>query len=146
MLLNSYMKALFLIAIVAVFYACQGNGNGTKPYVLMIPVEAFVSKGADAVTEKIESDTVEVPSALAAYSKGIQKYASVLMHVEQFPDSIKGVKGLSILDDQGKDVVSTVPQHQRDSIIMNFLQFARRSDIPYYDRVKDFELKLMKAR
>src|SRR3546814_1678771 len=106
----------------------------------------LVSKGADAVVEKIESDTVEVLSASAAYSKGIQKYAAVLMHVEQFPDSIKEVKDLSILDDQGQDVVPTVPQHQRDSIIMHFIQFARRSDIPYYDRVKDFELKLMKAR
>ncbi len=140
------MKALFLLIWVAVFCACQGAGNGAKPYVLVIPVEAYVAKGGDAIVEKIESDTVEVPSALAAYAKGVQKYAAVLMHVEQFPDSIKEVKGLSILDNQGTDVVPTVPQHQRDSIIMHFIQFARRSDIPYYERVKDFELKLMKAR
>ncbi len=140
------MKAVFLITLAAAFWACQGNGNHAKPYIVVIPVEAYAAKGADALVEKIESDTVEVPSILAAYSKGIQKYAAVLMHVEQFPDSIKGVKGLSILDNQGNDIVPTVPQHQRDSIIMHFIQFARRSDIPYYDRVKDFELKLMKAR
>lgn len=140
------MKPLFLIALVAVLCACQGNQNANRPYVLVIPVEAYVSKGSDAVVEKTESDTVAVPSALAAYSKGIQKYAAVLMHVEQFPDSVKEVKALHILDDQGQDVVPTVPQHQRDSIIMHFIQFARGSDIPYYDRVKDFELKLMKAR
>src|SRR3546814_9266249 len=116
------MKIAFLIALVVVFCACQGNGNGTKPYILVIPVDTYVSKGADAVVEKIESDTVEVLSASAAYSKGIQKYAAVLMHVEQFPDSIKEVKGLSILDDQGQDVVPTVPQHQRDRIIMHFIQ------------------------
>lgn len=140
------MKALFLIASVIAFCACQGNGDGTKPYILLIPVDTYVSKGGDAVVEKIESDTVKVPSALAAYSKGVQKYAAVLMHVEQFPDSIKEVKGLRILNGQGEDIVSAVPQQQRDSIIMHFIQFARRSDIPYYDRVKDFELKLMKAR
>lgn len=140
------MKAISLLTLVAFFCACQRDGHTTKPYVLVVPVEAYTSKGADAVVEKIESDTVEVTSALAAYSKGIQKYAAVLMHVEQFPDSVKGVKALTILNDQGKDVVPDVPQHQRDSIIMHFIQFARRSDIPYYDRVKDFELKLMKAR
>ncbi|MEC3878890.1 hypothetical protein [Parapedobacter sp. 10938] len=140
------MKAIVLITLVAFFCACQGNGNGAKPYVLVVPIAAYVSKGADEIVEKIESDTVEVPTALAAYSKGIQKYAAVLMHVEQFPDSIKEVKALSILDDQGNDIVPSVPQHQRDSVIMHFIQFARRSNIPYYDRVKDFELKLMKAR
>ncbi|MGV3763901.1 hypothetical protein [Parapedobacter sp.] len=140
------MKTVFLITLVGLFCGCQGSGNDAKSYILMIPMDTYVSKGASAVVEKIESDTVEVPSALAAYSKGIQKYAAVLMHVEQFPDSIKEVKGLSILDGQGQDIVPTVPQHQRDSIIMHFIQFARRSDIPYYDRVKDFELKLMKAR
>ena len=141
------MKTIFLIALGAIFYACQGNGNkADRPYILVIPIEAYASKGADEVVEKIESDTVEVSSALAAYSKGVQKYAAVLMHVEQFPDSIKEVKGLSILDNEGKNIVSTVPQNQRDSVIMHFIQFARRSDIPYYERVKDFELKLMKVR
>lgn len=140
------MKTIRLIALVIAFCACQGNGDGTKPYILVIPVDTYASKGGDAVVEKIESDTVKVPSPLAAYSKGVQKYAAVLMHVEQFPDSIKEVKGLRILDGQGENVVSAVPQQQRDSIIMHFIQFARRSDIPYYDRVKDFELKLMKVR
>src|SRR5690606_13160277 len=141
------MKAVFFIAFGVIFYACQRNGNhANRSYIIAIPVEAYGARGADAVVEKIESDTVEAPSALAAYSKGVQKYASVLMHVAQFPDSIKEVKDLRILDDGGVDIVSTVPQNQRDSIIMHFIQFARRSDIPYYDRVKDFELKLMKIR
>ena len=124
---------------------CQGGKDATK-YILVIPVKAYPSQGSDTVVEKIESDTVAVPSVLAAYSKGIQKYAAVLMHVAQFPDSIAGVQGLRILDNDGKDVAATVPQHQRDSIIMDFIQFARSSDIPYYERVKDFELKLMNAR
>ena len=137
----------FAIILLTALCACQGNKKDTnKPYVLAIPVETYSKKGSDAVVEKIETDTVQVPSALAAYSKGIQKYAAVLMHIEQFPDSIKGAKGINIFDKQGHDIVPTVPQHQRDSIIMNFIQFARRSDIPYYERVKDFELKLMLAR
>ena len=141
------MKAGSLIKLIAVLCACQGNRKHTnKPYILVVPVEAYVKKGSDAVVEKIESDTVEVSSALAAYSKGIQKYAAVLMHLAQFPDSIKGTKAIKIWDEEGNDVVPGIPQHQRDSVIMHFIQFARRSDIPYYDRVKDFELKLMIAR
>lgn len=140
------MKKIAII-LLTVLCACQGNQkNNNRSYVLVIPVETYSKKGSDIMVEKIETDTVEVPSALAAYSKGIQKYAAVLMHVEQFPDSVKRVKGINIWDDQGNDVVPAIPQHQRDSIIMNFIQFARRSDIPYYDRVKDFELKLMLAR
>jgi len=137
-----------LIALLLVsLCACTGNKKkGDRPYILAITVETFAKKGTDAVVEKLETDTVTVPTPLAAYSKGIQKYAAVLMHTEQFPDSIKGVSGLKIMDETGSDVVPSVPQDQRDSVIMNFIQFARRSNIPYYDRVKDFELKLMKAR
>lgn len=140
------MRIVLLIAVIAVLCACQGNQHAPKPYVLVVPVDVYTAKGAEEVAEKTETDTVEVSSALEAYNKGIQKYAAVLMHVAQFSDSIKEVKALRILDDGGADVVPAVPQEQRDSIIMNFIQFARRSDIPYYDRVKDFELKLMKAR
>ncbi len=133
--------------LVAALCACTGNKEtGAKPYVLAITVETYAKKGSDALVEKLETDTVTVSSPLAAYSKGVQKYAAVLMHVEQFPDSVKGVSGLKIMDEKGSDVVPSVPQNQRDSVIMNFIQFARRSNIPYYDRVKDFELKLMKAR
>lgn len=137
----------FAIILLTALCACQGNQKNTnKSYILAIPVETYSKKGSDVIVEKIETDTVYVPSALAAYSKGIQKYAAVLMHVGQFPDSIKGVKGITIWDEQGQNVVPAVPQDQRDSVIMNFIQFARRSDIPYYERVKDFELKLMLAR
>lgn len=140
------MRILLLTAVIAVLCACQGNQNTPKPYVLVVPVDVYTAKGTEEVAEKTETDTVEVASPLEAYNKGIQKYAAVLMHVAQFPDSVKEVKALRIIDTDGTDVVPAVPQEQRDSVIMNFIQFARRSDIPYYDRVKDFELKLMKAR
>lgn len=135
-----------MMAVAAIWCACQGNQNAAKPYVLVMPIDAYTAKGADEVVEKTETDTVEVGSPLTAYRMGIQKYAAVLMHVAQFPDSIKEVKALQIFNEAGEDVLPTVPQAQRDSVIMNFIQFARGSDIPYYDRVKDFELKLMKAR
>jgi|SRR5690606_1628202 len=140
------MRILLLTAVIAALCACNGNQNNPKPYVLVVPVDVYTAKGKGEVAEKVETDTVRVGSPLEAYNKGVQKYASVLMHVSQFPDSVKEVKALRILNDAGEDVVSSVPQEKRDSIIMNFIQFARRSDIPYYDRVKDFELKLMKAR
>ncbi|WP_257670308.1 hypothetical protein [Parapedobacter tibetensis] len=146
------MNRCLLLVLVVILCACdRGNKNTNKPYVLAIAVETYANakkdkKAPDAVVEKIETDTVMVPSALAAYSKGIQKYAAVLMHIQQFPDSIKGTKGIKIWDEKDNDIVATIPQSQRDSIVMNFIQFARRSSIPYYKRVKDFELKLMTAR
>ena len=139
-------KCLLLFLFVILCGCGSGNKDANKPYVLAIEVETFDKKKKDVVIPKTETDTVTVNSALAAYSKGVQKYAAVLMHIQQFPDSIRGTKGMKIWDDQGIDVVPTIPQHQRDSVIMNFIQFARRSTIPYYDRVKDFELKLMTAR
>ena len=138
-------RCLVLFLFVLLCSCGSDNKDANKPYVLAIEVETY-DKKKDVVIAKTETDTVTVNSALAAYSKGVQKYAAVLMHIQQFPDSIKGTKGMEIWDDQGNDVVPTIPQHQRDSVIMNFIQFARRSTIPYYDRVKDFELKLMTAR
>ncbi|MBK1441051.1 hypothetical protein JHJ32_13710 [Parapedobacter sp. ISTM3] len=141
------MKKPLIVILLALLGACDGTKkDANRPYVLAVTVEAYEKKKSAALIEKKETDTVEAANALAAYGKGIQKYAAVLMHIQQFPDSIKGTKGLAIFDEQGNDVVPTIPQHQRDSVIMNFIQFARRSTIPYYDRVKDFELKLMSAR
>ncbi|SEL34480.1 hypothetical protein [Parapedobacter koreensis] len=141
------MKKQGTILLLALLGACHGTEkNVSKSYVLAVAVETYERKGSDAIIEKTETDTVEASTALAAYSKGIQKYAAVLMHIQQFPDSVKGTKGLKIWDGQGNDIVPTIAQSQRDSVIMNFVQFARRSNIPYYDRVKDFELKLMTAR
>ncbi len=139
-------KYLLLFLVVALAACGTGGDQASQSYVLAVEVEAYENKGKGAVVEQVETDTVAANSALTAYSKGIQKYAAVLMHVQQFPDSIKATKGLKIWDEQGVDVVPAIPQHQRDSVIMNFIQFARRSTIPYYDRVKDFELKLMNAR
>jgi len=139
--------ALFLLFIV--LFGCSGNDKkGNQPYELVVAVElARGGKpgGANMIVQ-MEVDTVDASSSLTAYSKGIQRYAAMLMHIQQFPDSISGLKGLMVRDEEGNDVVPTLPQTQRDSIIMNFIQFARRSDIPYYERVKDFELKLMTAR
>lgn len=144
--MNGYVVLIFVISGILLAACGPGNGDGSGSYVLSVTVEAFQGKDQDAVVQQFEKDTVSAPSAVAAYSKGIQKYASVLMHVEQFPDSIHGLNGLKIYNSKGEDIVGTIPQAQRDSVIMNFIQFARRSTIPYYDRVKDFELKLMNAR
>lgn len=126
--------------------ACGPQKREDESYVLSVTVQAYDGKEETTTVDRFEKDTVLATSALAAYNKGIQKYAAVLMHIQQFPDSIAGVNGLEIYNSEGQEVISTIPQTQRDSIIMNFIQFARRSTIPYYERVKDFELKLMTAR
>jgi hypothetical protein len=142
------MKLWFVLFTAAVLSAgCQNEkDNADRHYVLSVSLDVYAKGGTDALVEKAETDTVQAPSPLAAYSKGVQKYAAVLMHIQQYPDSIKSTKELRIFDEEGNNVVPAIPQAQRDSVIMNFIQFARRSDIPYYERVKDFELKLMKVR
>ena len=137
---------LFIIVALLAVVSCGQPKPENAEYVLSVQVEAYAGKNQTNPVTQYERDTVVAKTVLAAYGKGIQKYASVLMHVEQFPDSIARVGKLAISDSNGKDVVSTIPQTQRDSVIMNFIQFARQSTIPYYDRVKDFELKLMAAR
>ncbi|PPL04423.1 hypothetical protein [Parapedobacter indicus] len=141
-------KGVFFLLCV-IFFGCSGTGKkGNQPYELVVAVELAGGGKPDGPNRivQMEVDTVDASSSLTAYSKGIQRYAAMLMHIQQFPDSINGLKGLMVRDGKGNDIVAAIPQTQRDSIIMNFIQFARRSDIPYYERVKDFELKLMTAR
>ncbi len=141
-------KGIFFL-LCLIFFGCSGNGKkGNRPYELIVAVELAGSGKADrpGTIVQIAADTVDASSSLTAYSKGIQRYAAMLMDIQQFPDSISGLKGLMVRNEEGNDIVPTISQTQRDSVIMNFIQFARRSDIPYYERVKDFELKLMTAR
>ena len=138
----------FLLCIV--LFGCAGNGQkGDQPYELVIAVElegGGKPSGPNEIIQIVIADTVDAPSSLVAYSKGVQRYAAMLMEIQQFPDSIRGLKSLMVKDAEGQNIVPTLPATQRDSVLMNFIQFARRSDIPYYDRVKDFELKMMTAR
>lgn len=139
--------AFFLLCVV--LFGCSGSDKkGSQRYELVVAVEleGGGKPGGPNRIVQMEVDTVDASSSLTAYSKGIQRYAAMLMHIQQFPDSISGLKGLMVRDDQGTNIVPAIPQTQRDSVIMNFIQFARRSNIPYYERVKDFELKLMTAR
>ena len=140
--------AFFLFCVV--FLSCSGNDKqGNQPYELVIAVElegGGKPGGPNAIIQMVPADTVDAPSSLAAYSKGVQRYAAMLMHIQQFPDSISGLKGLFVKDADGQDIIPTLPATQRDSVLMDFIQFARRSNIPYYDRVKDFELKMMTIR
>ena len=141
------MYRYFTFFVVSLWFAsCGPKKPGSATYIISVAVEAQSATDKSSVVEQFERDTITAPSVVEAYNKGVQKYAAVLMHVQQFPDSITGVRKLQIFDEKGQEIVSSIPQEQRDSVIMNFIQFARRSAIPYYDRVKDFELKLMTAR
>lgn len=141
-------KGVFFLLCAALAGCGRSEKGGSRSYELIVAVE-LTGKGKPGGPNgvvQVAADTVDASSPLAAYSKGVQRYAAMLMHIQQFPDSISGLKGLTVRDEAGNNVVPAIPTAQRDSIIMNFIQFARRSDIPYYDRVKDFELKMMTAR
>ena len=139
-------RCLIFFSVGLWFASCGPKKPDNAAYIISVAVEPQPATAKSNPEQRFERDTVIAPSVVEAYNKGVQKYAAVLMHIQQFPDSIAGVGKLQIFDEKGQEIVSSIPQEQRDSVIMNFIQFARRSTIPYYDRVKDFELKLMTAR
>lgn len=110
--------------------------------------EAKKSQSKTAVgTERVERDTVQASSVLDAYSKGIQKYAATLLDVHRNGEETRVDGGkLTVFDGQGANIIDGLSQTQRDSVVMNFIHFARRATIPYYEHVKDFELKVMAVR
>lgn len=138
---------------VAVAGACAGGGHdgGPAPYVIEVKLETFEAKKSQSKTatgtERVERDTVQASSTLDAYSKGVQKYAATLLDVHRNGRETRSDAGeLAVFDHEGADIVGALSQTQRDSIVMNFIHFARRATIPYHEHVKDFELKVMAVR
>lgn len=141
------------IAVLALAVGCsQGSGDGgAGSYVIEVTLETFEAKKSQLKnatgTELIARDTVQASSTQDAYSKGVQKYAAVLLDVHRNGEETRADGGkLAVYGSTDQDIISTLPQTQRDSIVMNFIHFARRATIPYYDHVKDFELKVMAVR
>lgn len=140
-----------IILVASLFWlcACSGSdGAGERPgYVILVDITAEREKKASEILGKQDSDTVDADSHIHAFSKGVQKYAHTLMrfHREEKLGSLRSAD-LQVLDRDGKDIVPTLTQTQRDSVLMEFIQFSRRSNIPYHDIVKDFELKVMEIR
>src|SRR5690606_18607366 len=108
----------FLLCIV--LFGCAGNGQkGDQPYELVIAVElegGGKPSGPNEIIQIVIADTVDAPSSLVAYSKGVQRYAAMLMEIQQFPDSIRGLKSLMVKDAEGQNIVPTLPATQRDSV------------------------------
>lgn len=87
----------------------------------------------------LESDHAQV------FSKAVQRYGAGLLLAKQQLDKDDVLHGIAIMDASGQVVDLQLSQQERDSLIMEFVKFARRSQTPYYD-VKDFELKMMTIR
>lgn len=144
---------LGLIAAVVATASCDSNGQetGSGTYIIEVSLETFEAKRStlkNAVgKERIERDTVGASSALNAFSKGVQKYAAVLLDIHRQGEETRAGSGeLIVLDEQGENIINRLSQIQRDSVMMNFIHFARGATIPYYEHVKDFELKVMAVR
>lgn len=133
--------------------ACGGGSPDSGPagYVIEVNLETFEAKKSQSKTavgnERVDRDTVQASSTLDAYSKGIQKYAATLLDVHRNGEETRVDGGkLAVFDGQGANIRDGLSQTQRDSVVMNFIHFARRATIPYYEHVKDFELKVMAVR
>src|SRR5690606_29129346 len=127
---------VLLLAVVA--WACSGGDKdtGAGSYIIEVKLETFEAKRSAMKnatgTERVERDTVGAASTLDAYSKGLQKYDAVLLDVHRNGEETRASEGkLAVFDPEGVDIIGGLPQTQRDSVLMNFIHFARRATIPY---------------
>jgi len=143
--------SMFCTALVAGACTGQDQNKGPEAYVIEVNLQTFEAKKSQSKnatgSERIERDTVQAASKADAYSKGVQKYAATLLEVHRNGEETRADEGrLAVFDGTGTNVINELSQTERDSVLMNFIHFARRSNIPYYDHVKDFELKVMAVR
>jgi hypothetical protein len=126
--------------------ACQPNAAPKHShYVLTTQFETSNEEHTTAAV--LIPDTVQVMDPLQAYSMGVQRYAAGLLYVHQhLPKNAVQLQGIQIKKEDGTPIQELTTQAQRDSILMDFLKFARKSSIPYYEHVKLFESDIMSIR
>lgn len=140
-MINKLRNTFLLLVFFA--FSCGDAEKGDGRYVLV--VEPFSLQETYPEIDIFKPDTVEATSAINAYAKGVQRYAAAWMQLGQ-AELADTLQGIQITDLAGENMTTRIGQEQRDSVIMDFIKFARRSTIPYYDHVKDFDLKMMKIR
>ncbi len=125
------------------FHACQSGGKGQK-HVLILD--------ASGVPDSLRNlpillpDTIEDKDPLQIYSKAVQRFGAGLLYLDQqLEEDSWELDGVKILDLQGQPVTLSLSQEQRDSVVMEYLQFTRTSATPYR-QVKNFELRVMTVR
>lgn len=130
-------------AMLVGFNSCSGGASGQAQAILTVEPSSLQESYPEV--EVFRADTVDASSAIHAYAKGVQRYAAAWLYLgqEELQDTLAGVQIVGL---QGEDIASRISQEQRDSVIMDFIKFARRSSIPYYEHIKDFDLKMMKIR
>lgn len=148
---NTWWISMLCAALVAVACAGPEQSTGPEAYVIEVNLQTFDAKKSQSTngvgSERIERDTVQAASEADAYSKGIQKYAATLLDVHRNGEETRSNEGkLAVYNSSGANIIDELSQSQRDSVLMNFIHFARRASIPYYEHVKDFELKVMAVR
>lgn len=127
--------------------SCQApdDTTATTSYILAVQPQPLKNQYPDGVA--LFPDTVQESDPIRIYGMAVQRFAAALLFVHQ-TDPKKGLPldGIAILDQQGQPASLGLSQEQKDSVIMDFIKFSRRSSIPYQETVKDFELKMMKIR
>lgn len=134
-----------MFAFMVLLMAASCSGGTTGPAQVVLAVEPISLQALYPEVGIFMPDTVEASSDIHAYAKGVQRYAAAWLYLgqEELADTLSGLQIQAL---QGEDIKGRISQEQRDSVIMDFIKFARRSSIPYHEHVKDFDLKMMKIR
>lgn len=135
---------IFIISLGA-FYSCSSSKTNDTSFVIQVNKPDLDQDFSDCAA--LSPDTLRNIQEVEVFNKAVQRYASALLCVHSYKEkSDIEIPGVSIQDAQGNPVSLNITQEQRDSVIMEFIKFARRSEIPYQDKVKNFELKMMSIR
>jgi len=136
-----------LLAVITLVGCTSSRTNSVSKFVLSTQFDSSLPAGETQKAVVLLPDTIEVQDPIKAYSMGIQRYAAGLLFVHQYlPEDKVILKGIKIVREDGTPITELTTQAQRDSIIMDFLKFARKSTIPYYEHVKLFETDMMGVR
>lgn len=125
--------------------SCDSMKTSQEKFVVQVEAGEFLEKYKECTA--LTPDTLRDVNPIQIYNKAVQRYASALLCAHSTEKkSDFNFSGISITDPEGKTVNLPISQEQRDSVLMEFIKFARSSDIPYHETVKNFELKMMSLR
>jgi hypothetical protein len=147
--LSMIKNTVWLLCLaVGLLMSCQSSTpSSAARYVLSTQYETALSEEELNNATALKPDTIRVHDPVQAYSMGVQRYAAGMLFIHQhLPKDAVQLQGIQINREDGTPINELTTQAQRDSVIMDFLKFARKSTIPYYEHVKLFETDMMRIR
>lgn len=137
--------SIFSILLFLFVLGCDSRTEQSQNYIIEVQSTNLLTEFPDC--SALIPDTLQGNSRIELYNKAVQRYASALLCIHSGkPKSDLNLDGIDVFDIDGNPISLDISQQQKDSVIMEFIKFARSSSIPYHETVKNFELKMMSLR